>query len=167
MQYVHISVSKTWMVYTKCMKLPRNLHNNNLKVTWQRVHTHNLMRVRTTSALISLWELPTKCQTFVNFITNNTDELPWLPMTSSTPNGGCRYVMIHPTKWANHNQKILHHEFPSEIHFYRSSPSQGKTQSWHWLGTQHCRNHTFNFSAGFICNPQFQWVSITLGGRLC
>jgi hypothetical protein len=50
-----------------------------------------------------------------------------------------------------------------EIHFYRISPSQGKTQSWHWLSTQHCQNHTFNLSAGFICNLQFQWVSITLG----
>jgi hypothetical protein len=39
-------------------------------------------------AIITLWELLTKCQT-IALITNSSDKLPWL-LTSSAPDQGCR-----------------------------------------------------------------------------
>ncbi len=49
------------------IKMRRNLHKNNLKVTWQWV-----------CSVITLWELLTKCQTVI-FIMNSSHELSCLP----------------------------------------------------------------------------------------
>jgi hypothetical protein len=89
--------------------------------SWQQPFQGNT----TKSAVVTLWELLTKCQIII-FIMNNSDKLPWLPeLISSAPDSGCREVYNNlPHIWRTQNW--LHSSQIQTAKFKRSR------QYYHW-----------------------------------
>jgi hypothetical protein len=98
------------------VKLQRNLHNNNLEVTWQQ-WSHNLMRVVNK---VSDYQLHHKSQWQAAMTTH------WLHQFWTV--GLDKHISIHPKSWVNCYTCILS--------FCHISGSNGKTQSWCWLALE-------------------------------
>ncbi len=89
--------------------------------SWQQPFQGNT----TKSAVVTLWELLTKCQMII-FIMNNSDKLPWLPeLISSAPNSGCREA-YNNLPHLRRTQNWLH---SSQIQTAKSKCSR---QYYHW-----------------------------------
>ncbi len=81
----------------------------------------------TMSAVITLWELLTKCQTITSII-NGSDKLPWLP-TDFITSGWWVQISIQWSTWKL--GKPLYRIWVSS--FSHISGSNRKNQSWYWL----------------------------------
>jgi hypothetical protein len=81
----------------------------------------------TMSAVITLWELLTKCQTITSII-NGSDKLPWLP-TDFITSGWWVQISIQWSTWEL--GKPLYRIWVSS--FSHISGRNRKNQSWYWL----------------------------------
>jgi len=102
----------------------RNLHNNNLKVTWQWVRS-----------VITLWELLTKCQTVI-FIMNSSDELSCLPTDFIST-----WWWVKIRIWRSTSGKPLYTKYMSWIFVAFPKVKARLSHSWCWLRSRNIATH--------------------------
>jgi hypothetical protein len=120
----------------------RNLHDNNLKVTWQWVRS-----------IITLWELLTKCQTVI-FIMYSSDELPCLPTDFIST-----WWWVKIRIWWSTSGKPLYTKYTSWISVAFPKVKARVSHSWCWMMI---KKHSYTLSTRRIQEPKY----LTLGDKL-